>query len=508
MVQLKRCLMCSAAVLALALPMQARADETTDMQGEINALSTQLQILNAKLQAMQAEQAKTRAEAAHNKAAAAAMQARQQQDEAAAAARNAQAAAEFHAETPTRAQKEGLTGNQYVTNGALPRSYLVPGTNTSLRISGFINFQGIYDATTNLGPKFAIGNLAPNSPQRSATKDDFHFQSKVSRMILQTSTPSKFGPVTTNFALDFYGFTNGGDYNQALQNNSYSARIVYSYGTIGPLTLGLLNSNFIDDPDTAETFDNAGPAGVPAERTEQIRYTWLLNKASVFNVAAEDPQSGYQDTRDQIEVPSTTEPMPDFSARYEYTSDLLHFQLSGVLRDIAYTDGFGDRTSYFTGAGIIGSTLNLGAVYPVLGKDNFGGQYWTGSIGRYIPDDFGANVASVLAVNNGTTGTPRTIATKLQDDQGFTLFYQHYWTPILRSTVAIGWNHQNLASFLPADSQNAVVTKTVHANLIVRPVPSVDLGVEFMMGQKQYQNSTGVPPKNAVRVELGGIWHF
>ena len=290
-------MMCSAAVFTLALPVQAHADQAADMQSEINELSAQLQSMNAKLKTMEAEQARAHAnaaaEAAHDREVAAAIQMRQQQDEAAAAARTAarqaQAAAEFQAVAPTRAQKQGLLGNQYVTNGALPRSILVPGTNTSLRISGFINFQGIYDATTNLGPKFAIGNLPPNGPQRSATKDDFHFQSKVSRMILQTSTPSSFGPVTTNFALDFYGFTNGGDYNQALQNNSYSARIVYSYGTIGPLTLGLLNSNFIDDPDTAETFDNAGPAGVPAERTEQIRYTWLMNKTSVFNVAAEDP---------------------------------------------------------------------------------------------------------------------------------------------------------------------------------------------------------------------------
>lgn len=368
--------------------------------------------------------------------------------------------------------------------------------------------QGEYSPTENLGPKFAIGNLDPNGPGRRATEGDFQLQSKVSRLIVQSSSPSPYGPVTTNFALDFYGFVNGGDYNQALQNNSYSARIVYAFGTLGPLTVGMLNSNFIDDPDTPETIDNAGPAGIPAERTEQFRYTWPVTKTSLLNFAVENPQSGYQDTRDNIEVASKTEPMPDFSARYEYTSDLLHFQISGVLRDIAYTDGLGDRTSHISGAGIIGATLNVGQIFPVLGQDYLGGQYWTGAIGRYVPDDFGANVASVLAVNNGTSGTPRTIATKLQDDQGFTLYYQHYWLPILRSTVAIGYNHQNLASFLPADTQNAVATKTVHVDLILRPVPSVDFGVEFMMGQKQYQKSTGIPPKNAERIELGSIWHF
>ena len=273
--------------------------------------------------------------------------------------------------------------------------------------------------------------------------------------------------------------------------------------------MGQLISNFIDDPDQAETCDNAGPASVPAERTKQIRYTtFLFNKDSVFSVSAEDPQTGFQDTRNNIEVPSLTNPMPDFTANYQYTSDVGHFQISGVFRDVGYTDGFGDRSTTFTGAGIVGATLNLAAINQGFGLDNVGGQVWFGGIGRFIPDDFGGNEASVLAVNNGTTGTPKTIQTKIQSDHGFTLFAQHYWTARLRSTVAIGYNQSQIASFLPANVLNAAATKTLHVNLIFRPVPSVDLEPEGMLGQKQYQKNTGVGPKNAQRIEFGGIWHF
>src|SRR6202035_4566845 len=127
---------------------------------------------------------------------------------------------------------------------------------------------------------------------------------------------------------------------------------------------------------------------------------------------------------------------------------------------------------------------------------------------RYLPDDFGANEASVLAVNNGTTGTPVTIETKVDASHGFTVFAQHFWTERLRSTVAIGYNQSQIASFLPANVANAAATKTLHVNLIFRPVPSVDLGVEGMLGQKQYQKNTGIGPQNAERVEFGGIWHF
>lgn len=501
----KRFMLSSVIALGAAMPMTAHADQLSDLQAEVAALSSKInQIQTDQIRERRMEAARV----AREQTAMTESRAQQDREAQAIVERNAAASKLLQAQNPTRAEQLGVTNDEYITKGLLPGSFQIPGTKTSLAIGGFINFQGIYDATQNLGPKFSIGNLSPNSPGRRASAGDFHFQSKVSRLVVQTSTPSDYGPITTNFALDFYGFVNGGDNNQALQNNSYSARIVYAFGTIGPLTFGMLNSNFIDDPDQGETFDNGGPAGVPAERTEQIRYTYPINKTSVFSVAAEDPQSGYQDTRDNIEVASPSNPMPDFSGRYEYTSDLLHFQLSGVIRDIAYTDGTGARSSTFTGAGIIGATLNLGGLSPVFGQDNIGGQAWYGGIGRYIPDDFGGNVASVLAVDNDTTGTPKTIATKIQNDDGFTLFAQHYWTPILRSTVAIGYNHQDLAAFLPADTSNAPTTKTIHVNLILRPVPSVDLGIEAMIGQKTFQKSTGQSPLNAERIEFGGKWHF
>ncbi len=505
---LRYALLGSAAFLAVALPISAHADQTGDLQAQINSLSAQLQTLSAHLHAVDSQEARERAAVANQQASTAALAARQEKEEAIILAHNKAAQLALQAIPPTRAEKMGVENNQYVTKGVLPGSFRIPGTDTSIYIGGFVNLQAEYNPTQNLGPKFSIGNLAPPSAGRRATAGDFQYNSKVSRLVVQSSTPSEFGPITTNFAIDLWGSVAGGDYNQALQNNSYSARIVYAYGTLGPITMGMLNSNFIDNNDTPETLDFAGPAGLPAERTEQIRYTWPVTKTTVLSFATENPQSGYQDTRDNIEVASPTEPMPDFSIRYQYTSDLLHIQLSSVLRDIAYTDGYGNRTGRMSGAAIIGSTINLGVINKAFGKDNLGGQYWTGSIGRYIPDDFGANVASVLAVNNGTTGTAKTVATKLQDDQGGALYYQHFWMQTLRSTVTVGYNHQNLASFLPADMANAVATKTIAANLIWQAVPSADIGIEFWLGQKQFQKTTGIPAKNAEKIVFGGIWHF
>ncbi len=471
------------AIAGLAAAPAAHADSLSQLQAEIHNLSVQLD----QLKAAQAQQAVTQAKQAKQLA----------QPVAVTQAPGVEL-------TPMKAEQLSASA-EYVRRGTMPHSFIVPGTSTSLSIGGFINFQGIYDPTENLGPKFQIGNLDPTgSNARAQSARTFHFQDKVSRLVVGTSTPSSFGNITTNFGLDFYGFTSGGDNNQALQNNSWGARIVNAYGTIGPFLVGMANSNFIDDPDSVETFDNSGPAGLPAARTPQIRYTMPLGKGGALSFALENPQTGYQDTRGNIEAATKSNPLPDLSAKYELEGNWGHFQVSGIARDLGFTDQNGARKTKFGVAALTGVTFNL-----PHSKDNVGGQVWYGAMGRYIPDDFGANVASVLAINNGTSANP-TGATnvEIQPDFGAQLFFQHWWTNKLRSNVGLGYNHQRLASFLPVDPTNAVTTKTVHVNLIYRPVPSVDLGVEAMWGQKTFQAGTGLGTESATRIEAGGIWHF
>ncbi|MBU6492334.1 MAG: porin [Burkholderiales bacterium] len=482
--------MCTAIAGLVAMPM-AHADELSKLQAEINNLSAQLN----QLKQAQAQQSH--------------WQAQRPQAGAVQTAQGAPAPALPDSVPPTKAEALGMADPGYVMRGAMPGSFKLPGTDTSMRIGGFVNFQGIYDPTQNLGPKFAIGNLLPSGPARAQSGRTFHFQDKVSRLIVQTSTPSPYGDINTNISLDFYGYTAGGDNNQALQNNNWGARIVYAYGTIGHWLFGQANSNFIDDPDQEETFDNAGPAGVPGAHTPQIRYTLPLHAGGALSFSIENPQTGYQDTQGNIEVATQTNPLPDFTAKYERSGNWGHYQVSAVARELGFTDQNGVRTTKFAAAAIVGATWNLLHTGFGLGRDNVGFQAWYGAMARYIPDDFGANTASTLAIDNGTAADPTgATAVQVQPDVGGTVYFQHWWTSQLRSNIGFGFNHQRLAGFLPADAQNAVTTKTVHVNLILQPTKTVDVGIEAMWGQKTYQASTGISPQTAKRIEVGGIWHF
>ncbi|MGN6666918.1 MAG: hypothetical protein ACTHKH_08125, partial [Trinickia sp.] len=117
-------LMCCA-IAGLALAPAAHADQLTQLEAEIHDLSAQI----AQLKAAQAQQAATQAKQAQQLATPVTV-----------------AQAQGVRLTPMKAEQLS-TSAEYVQRGAMPHSFMVPGTNTSLSIGGFINFQGIYDPT-------------------------------------------------------------------------------------------------------------------------------------------------------------------------------------------------------------------------------------------------------------------------------------------------------------------------------------------------------------------------
>ena len=65
------------------------------------------------------------------------------------------------------------------------------------------------------------------------------------------------------------------------------------------------------------------------------------------------------------------------------------------------------------------------------------------------------------------------------------LWYQHWWTEELRSTVDISgiWNDFN-TSLLPQGTTNNKLLGIAHANLFWSPVAFVDFGVEYAYGHR------------------------
>ena len=409
--------------------------------------------------------------------------------------------------------------NEFLTVGDRPGTFIIPGTNTSVGIHGFVSLQGFYDPSEYLGPKFQSGNISPDhSVNRRQTADTFHLHPKLTRFGFETHTPTPYGDLHTLISADAYGYTAGGDATQALGNYSYGIRLFHGYASIGRLRVGQFWSNFIDDPDQAETYDNSGPAGAPSERQPQIRWTQPVGFGAI-SVSAENPQASYSTNlyANQAAVnasalvtgtsdsglPTASNRMPDLTAKYEIEPSWGHAQLSTVVRLYTYNDGLGHRASSLADGVIAGLTLNLNEINKHFGQDAAGFQSWVGNPGKYIPDDFG--VQSDFTVNHAGTSQA---TVDPQFAVGGEVYIRHFWSKQFRSNLGFGIHRVDWADYVPAFSSQATLLKTLHANLIWSPMAQFDLGLEYIYGVKTFRTVLNIPDATAHRIEFGARFRY
>ncbi|MDE2486837.1 MAG: porin [Alphaproteobacteria bacterium] len=387
-----------------------------------------------------------------------------------------------------------------------PAAWRAPGSRTDVQILGYVQLGAYKNLVGNIDTrKFRVGDIRPRGdPQRRLT-GDVQAQLRSSRIGFETITPTRLGKLHTVFALDFAGSEPKPDAQEALQNNGFHLRMTHVYASLGPFPLGGLASeilvgqtfsNFIDDPDTPETIDAAGPASVPAEHQPQIRYTVVLGEQA-FSVSLENPMGDYQgpgtSTRSDFDNTSTTNLAPDVTAKYEAAGAWGHAQLSALARWFQVSDGRGHQASA-QGFGVIaGATLRLAA------DERLGGEIWYGrGIGKYIPDDFGT--PNGFAVRG--FGTPQ-VQAATQDSSGAMLWLRHDWSPDWRSTLALSLATETYAGFVTPAPDQAPALLTSHLNLIYQPLSRVDFGAELEYGRKAFRKQLHLPQADALRLGVG-----
>ncbi len=207
-----------------------------------------------------------------------------------------------------------------VLAGSFPRSFLIPGTEVSLRIGGqgvgsvlwylkgaatggALGGQGSFNETFVDG-QGGTGNLASIplnthtfsntaapvgfSHSRSSTWD---FSAKQNRVFLDARTPSPYGEVKAYIEFDM-GAANT---NTILNNNQgsvngYIPRFRQGYAAFGGLLMGQTQGTFTDNDSDPELLDFGGTTGsMFVGRTPQARYTYPLPNGMSIAVAAENP---------------------------------------------------------------------------------------------------------------------------------------------------------------------------------------------------------------------------
>ena len=181
------------------------------------------------------------------------------------------------------------------TAGSFPRSILIPGTDTSLKVYGQITEIVDYwmsggnpnssPQSTTVGDNGQLQSLPLNSggPAKARSNGIFWQTPRKSKIGFETRTPTPLGEVRTVLEFDWAGsgsFAPGGA-NPTSVSDNLVPRLRYAYGTLGGFLAGQATSNFSDPDANGETLDFGGNVGEPGHvRVPQVRYTIPLTMAA------------------------------------------------------------------------------------------------------------------------------------------------------------------------------------------------------------------------------------
>ncbi len=191
-----------------------------------------------------------------------------------------------------------------VVGGDIPRSFKLPGSDTSVAIKMLIKADFIYDFDQQLGDSAQWFLATPKGVVQTTGElqnrgGQFRFDARFSRLTFETRTPTDYGPLSTFIDGDFWGGLAGpgaiagsGGFGNAFVTNSYLFELRDAFATLGPILVGQFITNILDPEAYGELLDHFGPPGETVTVQTQVRYTQNWGKFT-FSASAENPQSDW-----------------------------------------------------------------------------------------------------------------------------------------------------------------------------------------------------------------------
>ena len=396
---------------------------------------------------------------------------------------------------------------QAVVGGDKPRTYKLPGTDTSLQFGGYVKGDLIYDVKSRNGDSFAVSAIPGEDSDADEREGHVRFHARQSRVWFKSWTPTDLGEVRTHIEGDFEGGSTGDsdpndrEFDETFSNSSLF-RLRHAYGTLGGLLIGQTWTNFMGLHGYPETIDFFGPTGMPFARQAQIRYTFTPSPGLAVSVSAENPETdGRADAAvgggriEESRGGLGFDEVPDFTAAVRYSGEMVTLSAAGLARWLTVDNGVGgvgeiDEDEFAWGlrgsasADLAGGRANL--VANIHGGDG---------IGRYM-------LTSGLGATLDATGELDTVF-----QYGFTVGGGWKWTDYVRSSIGYGHveidDDDILAPTLPVRQQ------TLHVNLIWAPVPRVWIGIEGIWGRLTVDEAaTGDDENDQFRIQIGSRFSF
>jgi hypothetical protein len=361
----------------------------------------------------------------------------------------------------------------------LPGFFVLPGTQTMLRINGNLKTDFIFDPRPAGLPDIFIPSTIP-VPQVSTTKN-FNVGIRESRFSADFRFPvADIGTARTFIQFDFFG-----------SNGATTPRLRHFYGQIHNILVGQTNTVFMDPDAWPDIVEFQGPTSGLLARPPQFRFSFPLGNGFSGAASVEQPSSDIAFSVDgSPAVPIT--PAPDGALRLRYEAERGHIYFSSVFRKLAVNLPNGGPQENAFGWG-----LNLSSTWRIVGRDTLNYQVAYGNgISRYAGDTGGL----------GLDAAPRTDADLTL--KALPLFapwisYQHWWTRSVRSSATFGYLQLQNTAFQPGNTYHK--SSYSSANIIWNAYGSLSFGAEFIYGWVEEKDGASA---NAPRIQVSGRYTF
>lgn len=366
---------------------------------------------------------------------------------------------------------ETVNVRDVVSRGDIRNSFKIPGTETSMRISGRVETSMIYDVgarPTSRGGDIASARAAilEGTPEYD-NRGDTRFTARNSRFGIATSTPTRFGPMRTFIEGDFNGPPNDKGSRAGTSRTAFGIR--HAYGELGNVLFGHYWSSYMDRAAFPSKVDGTGPVGRTFVRQGQLRYTHDLGEGQELVFAMENPRADFDGADDE----NLHDGYPDLISYYQIEQERWHLKFSGLLRRVGVkqTDPLADPFPADDETFAWG--LNQSGSFRMPWNDDRFTWYLNAGngLGRYIDggNDQGATVTSDGKLDN-------------QFAYGGFLSYKHYWTETLESNIDFGISFFDLNPEEVGDANKRLYSS--HMNLIWNPMDKLRFGVEYVWGHR------------------------
>jgi len=425
-----------------------------------------------------------------------------------------------------KADKRRVAAAAAVEAGDKPRSWKLPGTNTSMNVGGFVKMQVLWDfgqsgqgsgLTTTEGAGAGVFPVEGSQADNTFNGGNFQFTARRSRFWIQTWTPTDWGELRTYIEADFAGA------GAAAGSSTNLLRLRQAFGTLGPVLAGKTQTLFGGLIGQPELLHDGAPMALGALRIEQIRYSHNFGGGLVLSVALESPPST-SDTGGHDVVGSTPAGAalaaatfnatagfqgparwPDVTAGLQWNFPNGAVYLSGMVGQ-RYVDTGGQAAilqtddSAFVWGGALGARYDFGRV-------EIGGIGGIGSgIGNKYFDGGATGFVDSVVVASATTGADlRPVLT-----YGAIGYVQVKLTDTIRATAAYNWVMHEVRSEVPGGSRTPITGVTNYywaafGNILWNPVPQVTFGAEYGY---QFASKYGGPNVQQHRLQLAAIYRF